>query len=66
VVEAHSLVESISEMIITNGFSTIDLTRPQRTIDGKWYVAGKKNARGLAVVRKVEAEGIHNPPKRGL
>lgn len=62
VVETHSLVEGISEMIITNGFSTIDLMRPQQTIDGKWYVASKKNARGLAVLREVEAKGIITPP----
>ncbi len=68
VVETHSLVEGISEMIITNGFSTIDLTRPQQTIDGKWYVASQKNARGSTVLRKVKAEGIIKtpPPKHGL
>ena len=57
-VETLSLVEGVSEMIVTNGITTIDLTRPQQTIDGKWYVAAKKNARGLAVKQKVKAEGI--------
>ena len=41
-VEICSLVESISKMIVTNGITTIDLTKPQQTIDGKWYVASKK------------------------
>ena len=50
-------------MIVTNGITTIDLTRPQQTIDGKWYVAAKKNARGLAVLREVEMRGIVTPPK---
>jgi len=45
-------------MIITNGITTIDLTRPQQTIDGKWYVAAQNNARGLAVLDEVKAEGI--------
>lgn len=60
-VETCSLVESVSEMIITDGITTIDLTRPQQTIDGKWYVAAQKNARGLAVKQKVKAEGIITP-----
>ena len=65
-VETHSLVEGISEMVVTDGITTIDLTRPQQTIDGKWYVAVKKNARGLAVEQEVKAEGIHNTPPNVL
>jgi len=57
------LVEGISEMIVTDGFTTIDLTRPQRALDGKWYVAAKKNARGLTRLRKVEARGIITSPQ---
>ena len=57
-VETHSLVEGISEMVVTDGITTIDLTRPQQTIDGKWYVAVKKNAQGCPRTEKVEAVGI--------
>ena len=62
-VETHSLVESVSEMIATTSITTIDLTRPQQTIDGKWYVAGKKNARGCPRL-KMRVSNYH--PKRGL
>lgn len=49
-------------MIVTDGNTTIDLSRPQQTIDGKWYMEGQKDARGLAVLHEVKAEGIITPP----
>ena len=55
------MVQGISKMIVTNGFSTIDLTRPQQAIDGKWYVAVKKSARGCPRMEEVKTEGIITP-----
>jgi hypothetical protein len=46
-------------MKVTDGITTIDLTRPQQAIDGKWYVMATEKRTRMA---QVEKQGTLVPP----